>query len=127
MAGVRGSKINGRRSFPRTISSRPIPWRGQVKMGIVVGLANSFASIFSLSSSAVDELLSLSEETAFVANREKRTTATMRTTARRGEIHGGSYGRLIPKRGRVMLGILAGILHTLSSVFSVTARCVHFS
>ncbi|KAL3740200.1 hypothetical protein ACJRO7_021471 [Eucalyptus globulus] len=31
------------------ISSRPIPKRGQVKVGIVVGLAHSVASIFSQS------------------------------------------------------------------------------
>ncbi|PRQ28789.1 hypothetical protein RchiOBHm_Chr5g0006791 [Rosa chinensis] len=31
------------RRFP---SGRPVPKRGQVKMGIVVGLANSVASIF---------------------------------------------------------------------------------
>ncbi|KAL6282247.1 hypothetical protein ACE6H2_013176 [Prunus campanulata] len=30
----------------RRLSGRPIPKRGQVKMGIVVGLANSVASIF---------------------------------------------------------------------------------
>jgi hypothetical protein len=39
---------SGRRNNPqRWNSSRPIPKRGQVKVGIVVGLANSVASIFS--------------------------------------------------------------------------------
>lgn len=38
----------GRRSIiPGRYSRRPIPKRGQVKVGIVVGLANSVASIFS--------------------------------------------------------------------------------
>ncbi|KAK7362923.1 hypothetical protein VNO77_05048 [Canavalia gladiata] len=46
--GARASVIfNGGRSIPRRCSGRPIPKRGQVKVGIVVGLANSFASIFS--------------------------------------------------------------------------------
>lgn len=49
MAGARGSGMmnGGRRSFPRRCSGRPIPKRGQVKVGIVVGLASSVASIFS--------------------------------------------------------------------------------
>ncbi|KAI3434056.1 uncharacterized protein J3R85_006846 [Psidium guajava] len=47
MAISRSSKIDGR-GMSRRISSRPIPKRGQVKVGIVVGLAHSFASIFSL-------------------------------------------------------------------------------
>ncbi|KAK3431574.1 hypothetical protein EUGRSUZ_E03373 [Eucalyptus grandis] len=38
-----GGGVSGR------ISSRPIPKRGQVKVGIVVGLAHSVASIFSQS------------------------------------------------------------------------------
>ncbi|KAF7803528.1 Retrovirus-related Pol polyprotein from transposon RE1 [Senna tora] len=42
-----GSMINGRISLNRRYSGRPIPRRGQVKLGIVVGLANSVASIFS--------------------------------------------------------------------------------
>ena len=37
--------INGGNFSPR-FSRRPIPKRGQVKMGIVVGLAHSVASIF---------------------------------------------------------------------------------
>ena len=39
-------------SLPGRISGRPIPRRGQVKMGIVFGLANSFSSIFSRSRSS---------------------------------------------------------------------------
>jgi hypothetical protein len=38
---------SGRRNNPQRCCSRPIPKRGQVKVGIVVGLANSVASIFS--------------------------------------------------------------------------------
>ncbi|KAM6585028.1 hypothetical protein CsatB_012030 [Cannabis sativa] len=38
--------ISGRNLSSR-IPSRPIPKRGQVKMGIVVGLAHSVASVFS--------------------------------------------------------------------------------
>ncbi|KAE9613515.1 hypothetical protein Lalb_Chr05g0218241 [Lupinus albus] len=53
MAGARsnGMMMNGgrRRSIPRRCSWRPIPKRGQVKVGIMVGLANSVASIFSRS------------------------------------------------------------------------------
>ncbi|KAG5014882.1 hypothetical protein JHK82_020562 [Glycine max] len=50
MAGARASgMMNGGRSFPRRFSGRPIPKRGQVKVGIVVGLANSVVSIFSRS------------------------------------------------------------------------------
>ncbi|CAL0313945.1 unnamed protein product [Lupinus luteus] len=46
---ARGSGMmnGGRRSIPMRCSGRPIPKRGQVKVGIVVGLANSVASIFS--------------------------------------------------------------------------------
>ncbi|KAI3434055.1 uncharacterized protein J3R85_006843 [Psidium guajava] len=47
MAISRSGKINSG-GMSRRISSRPIPKRGQVKVGIVVGLAHSFASIFSL-------------------------------------------------------------------------------
>ncbi|KAJ1391674.1 hypothetical protein SESBI_36447 [Sesbania bispinosa] len=45
MGGSRASGmiVKGGRSIPR----RPIPKRGQVKVGIVVGLATSVASIFS--------------------------------------------------------------------------------
>ncbi|KAF7852014.1 hypothetical protein BT93_L1108 [Corymbia citriodora subsp. variegata] len=47
MAISSSGKINSG-GVSRRISSRPIPRRGQVKVGIVVGLAHSFASIFSL-------------------------------------------------------------------------------
>jgi len=47
MAGSRASSMMNGRSIPRRFSGRPIPKRGQVKVGIVVGLANSVASIFS--------------------------------------------------------------------------------
>ncbi|GMN50885.1 hypothetical protein TIFTF001_020046 [Ficus carica] len=46
MEGTRRTMINGRNSSSRS-PSRPIPKRGQVKVGIVVGLAHSVASIFS--------------------------------------------------------------------------------
>ena len=37
-------------------------------------------------------------------------------------------GRLIPKRGQVKLGIVVGLFHRVSSVFSsITTRCVHLS
>jgi len=49
MAGSRSAMVNGGGFSPR-LSGRLIPKRGQVKLGIVVGLAHSFASIFSLSS-----------------------------------------------------------------------------
>ncbi|KAG6642713.1 hypothetical protein CIPAW_09G159600 [Carya illinoinensis] len=45
-AGARSGMINGG-SFSGSFSGRPIPKRGQVKLGIVVGLAHSVASIFS--------------------------------------------------------------------------------
>ncbi|KAL3740205.1 hypothetical protein ACJRO7_021476 [Eucalyptus globulus] len=46
MAILRSGNIhNG--GVSRRISSRPIPKRGQVMVGIVVGLAHSFAYIFS--------------------------------------------------------------------------------
>lgn len=48
MAGARSSTmINGAR-FSSRFSGRPIPKRGQVKLAIVVILAHSVASIFSL-------------------------------------------------------------------------------
>ncbi|EEF40912.1 conserved hypothetical protein [Ricinus communis] len=40
------------RKVSRRLSGRPIPKRGQVKVGIVVGLAHSVASIFSHSHSS---------------------------------------------------------------------------
>lgn len=46
MAGSRNDDINGATYSPRA-SGRPIPKRGQVKLGIMVGLAHSVASIFS--------------------------------------------------------------------------------
>ncbi|KAL1365071.1 hypothetical protein HN51_013175 [Arachis hypogaea] len=49
MAGSMMKKIPNNR---RRLSGRPIPKRGQVKMGIVVGLANSVASIFSRTSNS---------------------------------------------------------------------------
>ncbi|OIW20638.1 hypothetical protein TanjilG_18576 [Lupinus angustifolius] len=48
MAGARASGMMNE-NFTRRCSGRPIPKRGQVKVGIVVGLANSVASIFSRS------------------------------------------------------------------------------
>ncbi|XVE87960.1 hypothetical protein DITRI_Ditri19aG0030200 [Diplodiscus trichospermus] len=50
MAGTRKAMINGG-IYSQRIAGRPIPKRGQVKIAIVLGLAHSFASIFSLSSS----------------------------------------------------------------------------
>ncbi|KAJ0098616.1 hypothetical protein Patl1_22230 [Pistacia atlantica] len=41
-------------SYPRFSLGRLIPKRGQVKLGIVLGLAHSFASIFSQSLSITD-------------------------------------------------------------------------
>ncbi|KAB2082050.1 hypothetical protein ERO13_A05G164200v2 [Gossypium hirsutum] len=49
MAGARGEMINGGNYSPR-IAGRPIPRRGQVKIAILMGIAHSFASIFSASS-----------------------------------------------------------------------------
>ena len=46
------SRRSSSSSFPGRISGRPIPRRGQVKMGIVFGLANSFSYIFSRSRSS---------------------------------------------------------------------------
>ncbi|KAJ0082827.1 hypothetical protein Patl1_10852 [Pistacia atlantica] len=47
MAGSRRAMINGG-NFSQTLSSgRPIPKRGQVKVAILVVLAQSVASIFS--------------------------------------------------------------------------------
>ncbi|KAF8029364.1 hypothetical protein BT93_E1916 [Corymbia citriodora subsp. variegata] len=48
MAISRSGKFNGG-GVSQRISGRLIPKRGQVKVGIMVGLAHSFASIFSLS------------------------------------------------------------------------------
>ncbi|KAJ1434784.1 hypothetical protein SESBI_05143 [Sesbania bispinosa] len=45
--------MNGGRNFPRRISGRPIPKRGQVKLGIMLGLANSVACIFSRTASSI--------------------------------------------------------------------------
>ncbi|XVF25877.1 hypothetical protein REPUB_Repub13aG0251700 [Reevesia pubescens] len=50
MAGTRRAMINGR-IYSQRIAGRPIPKRGQVKLAIVLGLAHSFVSIFSRSSS----------------------------------------------------------------------------
>ncbi|AES63719.1 hypothetical protein MtrunA17_Chr2g0281351 [Medicago truncatula] len=46
-------KINGGR---RIICGRPIPRRGQVKLGIVLGLANSVVCIFTTSCAAPSHL-----------------------------------------------------------------------
>ncbi|XP_022977341.1 uncharacterized protein LOC111477692 [Cucurbita maxima] len=46
MGGSRSDDISGATYSPRS-SGRPIPKRGQVKLGIMVGLAHSVASIFS--------------------------------------------------------------------------------
>ncbi|KAK7327950.1 hypothetical protein VNO77_22043 [Canavalia gladiata] len=50
-ATARGSMMNDGKRFPRSFSGRPIPKRGQVKAGIVMGLANSVAGIFSRTAS----------------------------------------------------------------------------
>ncbi|KAG2689814.1 hypothetical protein I3760_09G157300 [Carya illinoinensis] len=46
-SGARSGMVNGG-NFSGRLSGRPIPKRGQVKLGIVVGLAHSVTSIFSL-------------------------------------------------------------------------------
>ena len=48
MIDARKAIGNGRRiRLSKRHSGRPLPKRGQVKVGIVVGIAHSFASIFS--------------------------------------------------------------------------------
>lgn len=49
MAGAR-TMING--GSRQRVSRRPIPKRGQVKAGIVVGLTRSLSAIFSLNSTS---------------------------------------------------------------------------
>ncbi|KAB2025451.1 hypothetical protein ERO13_D06G128650v2 [Gossypium hirsutum] len=49
MAGARRERNNSGSLSPRT-ARRPIPRRGKVKVAILVGIAHSVASIFSLSS-----------------------------------------------------------------------------
>nr|DAD23007.1 TPA_asm: hypothetical protein HUJ06_024470 [Nelumbo nucifera] len=65
MAGAGRTMMNSSQRF----SSRPIPKRGQVKVGIVVGLAHSFAALFSLSNrragGAADHLSPPSARTHF--------------------------------------------------------------
>ncbi|KAF3451546.1 hypothetical protein FNV43_RR07641 [Rhamnella rubrinervis] len=46
MEGSRRRMVNGGNLLPSFTSSRLIPKRGRVKVMIVVGLANSVASIF---------------------------------------------------------------------------------
>ncbi|TKY71640.1 hypothetical protein E2542_SST00372 [Spatholobus suberectus] len=48
-----GGMINGGKCFPRRLSGRPIPKRGQVKVAVVLVLANSVAGIFSRTTSCV--------------------------------------------------------------------------
>ncbi|KAE9599300.1 hypothetical protein Lal_00043884 [Lupinus albus] len=48
-----GRRIRRRRRLYGSYSERPIPKRGQVKVGIVVGLANSLAFIFSRTTACV--------------------------------------------------------------------------
>ncbi|KAL2341944.1 hypothetical protein Fmac_009884 [Flemingia macrophylla] len=48
-----GMNLKGGKSIPRRLSGRPIPKRGQVKVAIVLGFANSVASIFSRTTSCV--------------------------------------------------------------------------
>ncbi|GLU23074.1 hypothetical protein SLE2022_391060 [Rubroshorea leprosula] len=51
MAGVgRNVMVNGGRNLPIGIYGRMIPKRGRVKVAILVGIANSVASIFARSS-----------------------------------------------------------------------------
>lgn len=42
----------------------------------------------------------------------------------RGEVvYGGSFSsRLIPKRGQVKMAIVLGLVHTVSSIFSLSGR-----
>lgn len=54
--------------------------------------------------------------------------------ARKAMIDGGNLsrrfsGRLIPKRGQVKVTIVVGLLHSLSSIFTLRSRCggAHFS
>ncbi|QCD76699.1 hypothetical protein DEO72_LG1g320 [Vigna unguiculata] len=48
-----GMMMKDAKSFPRTFSGRPIPKRGQVKVAIVMGFANSVSAIFSRTASCV--------------------------------------------------------------------------
>ncbi|POO03666.1 hypothetical protein TorRG33x02_008710 [Trema orientale] len=41
-----------------------------------------------------------------------------------GHLHQGFSGRLIPKRGQVKITVVAVLLQSFSSVFSLSSRCV---
>ncbi|KAK2969865.1 hypothetical protein RJ640_030174 [Escallonia rubra] len=91
--------INGRMSLSRRVrSSRPIPRRGQVKVAIVVGLAHSFASIFSFSA--------------------QMAAGARRTGMRDGDLSKKLRWRPIPLRGQVKVGIVLGLAHTLAAISS---------
>ncbi|KAK4858621.1 hypothetical protein QYF36_019519 [Acer negundo] len=53
MMMINGGGGRGCYSHQRNMSGRLIPKRGQVKLGIVLGLVHSFASIFSLTRKCV--------------------------------------------------------------------------
>lgn len=48
--------------------------------------------------------------------------------ARKAVLDGGNLsqrfsGRLIPKRGQVKVAIVVGLLHSVSSIFTLSSRC----
>ncbi|GAB4826889.1 hypothetical protein Ancab_033767 [Ancistrocladus abbreviatus] len=111
-AGARSltSRLSGRGSVSisrrRRSSGRPIPKRGRVKIGIVVGLAHSVASIFSL------------------ASHRGSTTAARASMNSAARIVSQRISKLpIPKRGQVKVAIVLGLSHTLAALRSRSGGC----
>ncbi|XVE51267.1 hypothetical protein DITRI_Ditri02bG0026300 [Diplodiscus trichospermus] len=141
MAGTRRVMINGGIYSNQRIAGRPIPKRGQVKLAIVLGLAHSFASIFSRSSSRSTAAFSFRNFPFLFClpnptlNSDTKTLSVLHHSniklseeedmagSRRAMINGGIYssqriaGRPIPKRGQVKLAIVLGLAHSFASVF----------
>ncbi|KAF7150279.1 hypothetical protein RHSIM_Rhsim02G0120600 [Rhododendron simsii] len=88
---------NFRRS--RLSCGRPIPRRGQVKVAIVLGLAHSFASLFSFK---------MADGRREMIGGGANSMGSRRSTS----------GRLIPRRGLVKAAIVVGVANSLASLFS---------
>ncbi|KAF4397962.1 hypothetical protein G4B88_019683 [Cannabis sativa] len=94
------SMINGGNMSPRN-PSRPIPKRGQVKMGIVVGLAHSVASKAAKQESRTDDALMVRgriprrSNSKFRGNSRSNSRSKSRPRETRKCHHCGKVGHLI--------------------------------
>ncbi|KAF9672289.1 hypothetical protein SADUNF_Sadunf11G0025900 [Salix dunnii] len=108
----RSVMINGGRHSQR-VYGRLIPKRGQVKLGIVLGLAHTVASIFSPRKKFGVQL------DLFQRKKERTMEGARRLMILNGgKVSRGFASRPIPKRGQLKVAIVLGLAHCFASFFS---------